>query len=57
MVLPRMDALAEVQWTNAPKDLRRSCLRLVRMTELYDRLGYNYAKQIFDIRRLLTTDW
>lgn len=50
MVLPRMDALAEVQWTNAPKDFKAFLPRLVRMTELYDRLGYNYAKHIFDIR-------
>ena len=56
MVLPRMDALAEVQWTNAPKDFKAFLPRLVRMTELYDRLGYNYAKHIFDIRASFTTD-
>ena len=56
MVLPRMDALAEVQWTNAPKDFKAFLPRLVRMTELYDRLGYNYAKHIFDIRGAFSTD-
>ena len=56
MVLPRMDALVEVQWTNAPKDFKAFLPRLVRMTELYDRLGYNYAKHIFDIRASFTTD-
>ena len=56
MVLPRMDALAEVQWTNAPKDFKAFLPRLVRMTELYDRLGYNYAKHIFDIRASFATD-
>ena len=56
MVLPRMDALAEVQWTNAPKDFKAFLPRLVRMTELYDHLGYNYAKHIFDIRASFTTD-
>ena len=56
MVLPRMDALAEVQWTNAPKDFKAFLPRLVRMTELYDRLGYNYAKHIFDIRGTFSTD-
>ena len=56
MVLPRMDALAEVQWTNAPKDFKAFLPRLVRMTELYDRLGYYYAKHIFDIRASFATD-
>lgn len=56
MVLPRMDALAEVQWTNAPKDFKAFLPRLVRMMTLYDRLGYNYAKHIFDIRATFTTD-
>ena len=56
MVLPRMDALAEVQWTNAPKDFKAFLPRLVRMTELYDHLGYNYAKHIFDIHASFTTD-
>ena len=56
MVLPRMDALAEVQWTNAKKDFDAFMPRLVRMTELYDRLGYNYAKHIFDIKATFQTD-
>ena len=56
MVLPRMNALAEVQWTNAPKDFKAFLPRLVRMTKLYDRLGYNYAKHIFDIRASFATD-
>ncbi|HBA30179.1 MAG TPA: beta-N-acetylhexosaminidase, partial [Parabacteroides goldsteinii] len=56
MIMPRMDALAEVQWTNAPKDFKAFLPRLVRMTELYDRLGYNYAKHIFDIRATFATD-
>ncbi|WP_293666193.1 glycoside hydrolase family 20 protein [uncultured Parabacteroides sp.] len=56
MIMPRMDALAEVQWTNAPKDYKAFLPRLVRMTKLYDRLGYNYAKHIFDIRASFATD-
>ena len=56
MVLPRMDALAEIQWTNAPKDFKAFLPRLVRMTELYNRLGYNYAKHIFDVRASFATD-
>lgn len=56
MVLPRMDALAEVQWSNAPKDFKAFLPRLVRMIELYDREGYNYARHIFDIRASFATD-
>lgn len=57
MVMPRMAALAEVQWTDSSKKEYQSFLpRLVRMTRLYDRLGYNYAKNIFDIHAEFTTD-
>ncbi len=56
MIMPRMDALADVQWSNAPKDYKAFLSRLVRMTKLYDRLGYNYAKHIFDIRASFATD-
>lgn len=50
MVLPRMAALAEVQWTEpAKKDFNTFLPRLNRMLKLYDRLGYNYAKHIFNI--------
>ena len=54
MVLPRMDALAEVQWTAPEKKNYQNFLpRVVRMTELYDRLDYNYAKHIFDVNAVL----
>ena len=56
MIMPRMDALADIQWSNAPKDYKAFLSRLVRMTKLYDRLGYNYAKHIFDIRASFATD-
>ena len=57
MVMPRMAALAEVQWTDPSKKEYQSFLpRMVRMTKLYDRLGYNYAKNIFDIHAEFTTD-
>ena len=57
MVMPRMAALAEVQWTDPSKKEYQSFLpHLVRMTKLYDRLGYNYAKNIFDIHAEFTTD-
>ena len=57
MVLPRMDALAEVQWT-APekKNYQQFLPRVVRMTEMYDKLGYHYAKHIFDVNAQLEPD-
>ena len=49
MVLPRMDALTEVQWCDpSQKDYASFLPRLMRMTKLYDKLGYNYAKHIYD---------
>lgn len=57
MILPRLAALAEVQWTNPDKkDYQTFLPRLVRMTELYDHLGYNYAKHIFDVQATFTPD-
>lgn len=50
MVLPRIAALAEVQWTEpSKKDFTTFLPRLNRLLKLYDRLGFNYAKHIFDI--------
>jgi len=48
MVLPRMDALSEVQWTSCEKDYPAFLGRLEKMRAIYDRLGYNYAKHIFE---------
>lgn len=50
MLLPRLAALSEVQWSAADKRDYESFLpRLANMTTLYKRLGYNYATHIFDI--------
>lgn len=50
MILPRMAALAEVQWTEpSKKDFNTFLPRLNRLLKLYDRLGYNYAKHIFEV--------
>ena len=50
MVMPRMDAVAETQWSDpSQKDYDNFLIRLIRMTKLYDRLGYTYAKHLFDI--------
>lgn len=43
-VLPRMAALAEVQWTSATKDYPDFLSRLSRLRELYGIYGYNVAK-------------
>ncbi len=50
MIMPRIDALSEVQWTMSDKKDYNSFLnRLFKMIKLYDRKGYNYSKSIFDI--------
>ena len=51
MAMPRMDALAEIQWNNpAPesRDFDAFVERCRRMAQLYDLYHYNYAKQIFN---------
>lgn len=50
MVLPRMAALSEVQWTEpAKKDFATFLPRLNKLLKLNDRLDYNYAKHIFNV--------
>lgn len=49
MLLPRLAAMSEVQWTQpSRKDYEDFRRRMPRMMKLYDRLGYNYCKQIYD---------
>ncbi len=51
MVLPRMAALSEVQWTMpAKKDYNRFATRLTNLMKLYRQLGYNFATHLYDIR-------
>ena len=52
MVLPRLAALAEVQWEDPakPKDYNQFLQRLMRLLPIYQLEGYNYAKHIFDLR-------
>ena len=46
--LPRMGALAEVQWTNGMgKDFNTFLPRLTRLTTLYDLYHYNYARHLW----------
>lgn len=57
MEMPRIAALAEVQWTEpANKNYEQFLSRLVRLTKLYDRKHYNYAKHIFDVKATFTPD-
>ena len=46
--LPRLSALAEVQWTQPErKDYAAFVQRLTRLTQLFDRYGYVYAKHLW----------
>lgn len=50
MALPRLAALSEVQWSQpALKDYNSFTNRLTEFTHLYDRLGYNYAKHLYNV--------
>ena len=48
MILPRMAALAEVQWTvPSKKEYNNFLQRLDALAKFYDRDGLNYAKHVF----------
>ena len=51
--LPRMSALAEVQWTQPDrKDYDKFLSRLTRLTQLFEREGYTYAKHLWPERQM-----
>jgi hexosaminidase len=57
MVLPRMAALCEVQWTTPEKKNYPDFLtRVPKMIDLYKLYHYNYARQLFDITADYTPD-
>lgn len=57
MVLPRMAALCESQWcTPDKKNYDEFLQRLVRLVDIYEMKGWNYAKHIFDVMLSLTPD-
>ncbi len=57
MVLPRMAALAEVQWTQPEKkDYKKFASRLIRFMELYQRDGLTYAQHVLDVKAEFTPD-
>lgn len=50
MILPRMAALAEVQWTEPEKkDYNDFTKRLPQLMNIYQHDGLNYAKHVFEI--------
>lgn len=50
MELPRMAALSEVQWCRTgQKDFELFKKRMPALFDIYDNLGYNYARHLFDI--------
>lgn len=57
MILPRMAALAEVQWTQPEKkDYKDFTRRLVRLMKFYDRDGFNSARHLFNIKADFTAN-
>lgn len=51
MVLPRMAALSEIQWTQPQfKDYGDFLERMPKMFDIYDIYGYNYARHLFDVK-------
>ena len=55
MLLPRLAALCEVQWTQPEKkDYASFIARLPHMIQLYDLYKLNYATHVFDIQANLT---
>lgn len=57
MVLPRMAALAEVQWCRPEeKDYAAFTKRVMRLMELYHRDGLNYAKHLYEVSAVFAPD-
>ncbi|MBD5256290.1 MAG: family 20 glycosylhydrolase [Bacteroides sp.] len=54
MELPRMAALADVQWSKAPKDYKAFSKRVRNMMNHYEANGYTYAKHMFDVAGTVT---
>ena len=50
MILPRMGALAEVQWSDpSRKDYKDFLTRIPRLTAIYDCYDWTYATHVFDV--------
>lgn len=51
MLMPRIDALSEVQWSLPErKNYDLFLKRLLNMLKHYDKKGYNYSKSTFDVK-------
>lgn len=50
MVLPRLGAVAEVQWTDpSKKDYKGFLRRVPHLVAVYDCYGWNYATRVYDV--------
>jgi hexosaminidase len=57
MILPRLAALSEVMWTNPEnKNYNNFLTRLTDFITIYDKLKYNYAKNILEVSPQTTMD-
>lgn len=57
MLLPRLAALSEVQWSlPEQKNYPDFLARLPRILDLYGQQGYNYAKHVYDVSARYTPD-
>ena len=57
MLLPRMAALCEVQWSKPEnKDYEDFKKRLLNLIDLYDVHNYNYAKHLFEVFATFSTN-
>ena len=57
MLLPRLAALSEVQWSNPEnKDWNNFVSRLGHITDIYDELGMTYANHIYEINASYAVD-
>lgn len=51
MTLPRIAAMSEVQWTQPEKkNFKQFITRLPQLMDIYDALGYNSAKHLYEVR-------
>jgi hexosaminidase len=58
MYLPRLAALSEIQWLEQDKrDYQRFLPRVMKLTKIYDLLGYKYAEHIFDVAAATESDF
>lgn len=56
MVMPRIAALSEIQWTqNDKRDYNDFLKRLPHLCAIYDKEGYAYSKHVFDLDDVTVT--